>query len=86
MLALPIVAGLSLKLGLPPATWMGVATPDLLAEPALLVLPVTVVAARVARRGAFPDATAARAQRLRLGAPGPCGSDTAPARCDPVSS
>ncbi|MFF8605506.1 ABC transporter permease [Streptomyces sp. NPDC015346] len=47
VLALLLVAGLSLKLGLLPATWVGVETADLLAEPALLVLPVTVVAARM---------------------------------------
>ncbi|QGV81966.1 ABC transporter permease [Streptomyces ficellus] len=47
VLALLLVAGLSLKLGLLPATWVGVEAGDLLAEPALLVLPVTVVAARV---------------------------------------
>ncbi|MFE4540867.1 ABC transporter permease [Streptomyces scopuliridis] len=47
VLALLLVAGLSLKLGLLPATWVGVEAADLLAEPALLVLPVTVVAARV---------------------------------------
>ncbi|OII59893.1 peptide ABC transporter permease [Streptomyces sp. CC53] len=47
VLALLLVAGLSLRLGLLPATWVGVEAADLLAEPALLVLPVTVVAARV---------------------------------------
>ncbi|WP_228980709.1 ABC transporter permease [Streptomyces sp. DH12] len=47
VLALLLVAGLSLKLGLLPATWVGVGTADLFAEPALLVLPVTVVAARM---------------------------------------
>lgn len=46
VLALLLVAGLSLELGLLPATWVGVEAADLLAEPALLVLPVTVVAAR----------------------------------------
>ncbi|MFF8382623.1 ABC transporter permease [Streptomyces kanasensis] len=47
VLALLLVAGLSLKLGLLPATWVGVGTADLFAEPTLLVLPVTVVAARM---------------------------------------
>ncbi|MEV4976692.1 ABC transporter permease [Streptomyces scopuliridis] len=47
VLALLLVAGLSLKLGLLPATWVGVEAGDLLTEPALLVLPVTVVATRV---------------------------------------
>ncbi|WP_221352010.1 ABC transporter permease [Streptomyces beigongshangae] len=47
VLALLLVAGLSLRLGWLPATWVGVGPADLLAEPALLVLPVTVVAARL---------------------------------------
>ncbi|WP_175412571.1 ABC transporter permease [Streptomyces sp. TRM64462] len=47
LLALLLVAGLSLKLGWLPATWVGVGAADLLVTPALLVLPVTVVAARM---------------------------------------
>jgi peptide/nickel transport system permease protein len=47
VLALVLVAGLSLRLGWLPATWVGVGAADLLVEPALLVLPVTVVAARM---------------------------------------
>ncbi|QIP83300.1 ABC transporter permease [Streptomyces sp. Tu 2975] len=47
VLALLLVAGLSLRLGWLPATWVGVGAADLIVEPALLVLPVTVVAARL---------------------------------------
>ncbi|MEU0659484.1 ABC transporter permease [Streptomyces lavendulocolor] len=47
VLALLLVAGLSLRLGWLPATWVGVGTADLIARPALLVLPVGVVAARM---------------------------------------
>ncbi|MGX1884811.1 ABC transporter permease [Streptomyces sp. NPDC055287] len=47
VLALLLVTGLSLKLGWLPATWVGVGAADLLVQPALLVLPVTVVAARM---------------------------------------
>ncbi|MGW6566275.1 ABC transporter permease [Streptomyces sp. NPDC054975] len=47
VLALLLVAGLSLKLGWLPATWVGVEAADLLVQPALLVLPVAVVAARM---------------------------------------
>ncbi|ORT57231.1 ABC transporter permease [Streptomyces sp. CB03238] len=47
VLALLLVAGLSLRLGWLPATWVGVGAADLVVEPALLVLPVTVVAARL---------------------------------------
>lgn len=47
VLALLLVAGLSLRLGWLPATWVGVGAADLLGQPALLVLPVAVVAARM---------------------------------------
>ncbi|THA27502.1 ABC transporter permease [Streptomyces sp. RKND-216] len=47
VLALLLVAGLSLRLGWLPATWVGVGAAELLVQPALLVLPVTVVAARM---------------------------------------
>ncbi|MGA4803235.1 ABC transporter permease [Streptomyces lavendulocolor] len=47
VLALLLVAGLSLRLGWLPATWVGVGATDLIARPALLVLPVGVVAARM---------------------------------------
>ncbi|MGA5170032.1 MULTISPECIES: ABC transporter permease [Streptomyces] len=47
VLALLLVAGLSLRLGWLPATWVGVGAADLIARPALLVLPVGVVAARM---------------------------------------
>ncbi|UGY92308.1 ABC transporter permease [Streptomyces gobiensis] len=47
VLALLLIAGLSLRLGWLPATWVGVGGGDLLGQPALLVLPVTVVAARM---------------------------------------
>ncbi|HET6858872.1 MAG TPA: ABC transporter permease [Streptomyces sp.] len=47
LLALLLVAGLSLKLGWLPATWVGVGAGELLGQPALLVLPVAVVAARM---------------------------------------
>ncbi|MGW0464772.1 ABC transporter permease [Streptomyces sp. NPDC003027] len=47
VLALLLVAGLSLRLGWLPATWVGVGAADLIGQPALLVLPVGVVAARM---------------------------------------
>jgi peptide/nickel transport system permease protein len=47
VLALLLVAGLSLRLGWLPATWVGVGAADLIARPALLFLPVGVVAARM---------------------------------------
>ncbi|MGW0337241.1 ABC transporter permease [Streptomyces sp. NPDC003011] len=47
VLALLLVAGLSLRLGWLPATWVGVGAADLIGQPALLVLPVAVVAARM---------------------------------------
>ncbi|MGV9451626.1 ABC transporter permease [Streptomyces sp. NPDC003635] len=47
VLALLLVAGLSLRLGWLPATWVGVSAGELLLRPALLVLPVAVVSARM---------------------------------------